>query len=102
MDDVDWQHGAEHMWSQHQVSVEQANEALNDLAAVVADPDTKSRSGQSARVIGYSPSAGVVLTVIVVHREDRPGAWWGANGWRANTTDQRTYREQDEGDGETS
>jgi hypothetical protein len=37
-----------------------------------------------------------VLTVILVHREDRVGAWWGANGWRANTTDQGTYREQNE------
>jgi len=34
-----------------------------------------------------------VLVVILVHREDKPGAWWGANGWRANSTDRRTYRE---------
>lgn len=84
------------MYSQHQVSVEQANEAVADTAAVVIDPDTKSRSGQSARVIGYSPSVGAVVTVILVHREDRPGAWWGANGWRASATDQRTYQEQNE------
>ncbi len=94
--DVDWQHGAEHMWSQHQVSVEQATEALDDEDAVVIDPDTKSRSGQSARVIGYSPGAGVVLTVILVRREDEPGSWWGANGWRSNSSDRRTYREQNQ------
>ncbi len=88
------------MWSQHQVSVEQANEALNDADAAVIDPDTKSRSRQSARVIGYSPAAGAVLTVILVHREDRPGAWWGANGWPANSSDQRTYRERNDEDGE--
>ncbi len=96
VEDVDWQHGAEHMWSQHQVSVEQANEALDDADAVVIDPDTKSRSGQSARIIGYSPSAGAVITVILVRREDKPGAWWGANGWPANTTDRRTYQKQNE------
>jgi hypothetical protein len=48
--DVDWQHGAEHMWSGHQVSVEQANEALADDERIV--------------------------------------------GWRANSTERRTYWEQ--------
>lgn len=45
-------------------------------------------------MIGYSPSAAAVLVVILVHREDRPGAWWGANGWRANSTDRRTYQQK--------
>jgi hypothetical protein len=52
------------------------------------------RSGDSARVIGYSPTAAAVLVVILVHREDKPGAWWGGNGWHANSTDRRTYRER--------
>lgn len=82
------------MRQRHGVTVEQAGEALADLRAIVADPDPKSRSGNSARVIGYSESAGAVLVVILVHREDRPGAWWGGNGWPANSTDQRTYTEQ--------
>ena len=84
------------MWSAHQISVEQANEALADIAAVVIDPDTKSRSRRSARVIGYSPSVDAVLTVIVVRREDRAGGWWGANGWRANSSEQRIYRQQNQ------
>ena len=33
--------------------------------------------------MGYSSSAAAVLVVILVRREDRPGSWWGANGWRA-------------------
>ncbi len=94
--DVDWSHGAEHMWSGHQLSIEHANEALADDECIVADPDPASRSGQSARVIGYSSAAAAVLVVILVHREDRPGAWWGANGWRANSTERRTYWEQTE------
>ena len=49
-------------------------------------------SGQSARVIGYSPIATAVLVVILVRPEGRPGSWWGANGWRANSTD-RIYAE---------
>jgi len=82
------------MWAGHQVSVEQANEALADDERILVDPDPKSRSGQSARLIGYSPSAAAVLVVILVHREDRPGAWWGANGWRPNSTDRRTYQQK--------
>jgi len=92
--DVDWTHGAEHMWSRHQVTVAEANEALADADARLFDPDPKSTSDTSARVIGYSPTAVAVLVVILVHREDKPGAWWGANGWRANSTDRRTYRER--------
>jgi hypothetical protein len=57
------------------------------------DPDPKSMSGQSARVIGYSPTAAAVLVIILVRRDDRPGSWWGANGWRANSTDRRIYAE---------
>ena len=47
-------------------------------------------------MIGYSSAAAAVLVVILVHREDRPGTWWGANGWRANSTERRTYWEQTE------
>jgi uncharacterized DUF497 family protein len=91
--DVDWTHGADHMWSKHQVSVAEASEALADVDAQLSDPDPKSKSGISARVLGYSPTAAAVLVVILVHREDQPNAWWGANGWRANSADRRTYRE---------
>jgi hypothetical protein len=36
--DVDWQHGADHMHAQHQVTVQQANEALADPDALLFDP----------------------------------------------------------------
>lgn len=90
--DVDWTHGAEHMWSRHRVSVAQANEALADADALLFDPDPKSESGLSARVLGYAPSIAAVLVVILVHRADRPNAWWGATGWRAGSADRRTYQ----------
>jgi len=77
----------------HHITVQAADEALADPDALLFDPDPKSTSGQSARVIGYSPTAAAVLVVILVRREDKPGSWWGANGWRANKTDRRIYAE---------
>jgi hypothetical protein len=65
--------------------VAEANEGLADVDARLFDPDPKGKYGTSARLIGYSPTAVAVLVVILVHREDKPGTWWGANGWRANS-----------------
>lgn len=90
---MDWVHGEEHMWNTHEVSMPEANEALADVDAQLFDPDPKSTSRVSARVLGYSRTAEAVLVVILVRREDRLNAWWRANGWRANSTDRRTYRE---------
>ena len=81
------------MNARHRVTVQEANEALADADALLFDPDPKGTSGVSARVIGYSPTAATVLVVILVRREDKPGSWWGANGWRANSTDRRIYAE---------
>jgi hypothetical protein len=91
--DVDWQHGEGHMRTGHQITVQAADEALADPDALLLDPDPKNTSGESARVIGYSPTAAAVPVVILARREDRPGSWWGANGWRANSTDRRIYAE---------
>ncbi|MGH3979944.1 MAG: hypothetical protein ACRDRZ_13250 [Pseudonocardiaceae bacterium] len=75
------------------MSVAEASDALADVDAQLFDPDPKSMSGTSARVLGYSRTAEAVLVVILVHRKDKLGAWWGANGWRANSSDRRLYRE---------
>jgi len=90
---VDWTHGADHMWTAHRVSVAAASEALLDPDAQLFDPDPNSRSGMGARVLGYSASAEAILVIILVRRDDRPGEWWGANGWPANSTDRRRYRQ---------
>jgi len=52
------------------------------------------------RVIGYSATAGAVLTVILVDfaadpDEEPGGDWWGANAWRANQRDRRHYGKED-------
>jgi len=87
--DVDWTHGAGHMQASHQVTPEEADEALADIDAVWFDPDPHSKSGRSVRVIGYSHSRNKILTVILVRRED--GGYWGANGWESNSSDRRRY-----------
>ncbi|MPZ63268.1 MAG: transposase [Propionibacteriales bacterium] len=83
------------MWDSHKVSVAEANEALDDDDAVWFDPDPKSTSGQSIRVIGYSPSRQQILTIILV-REPGVDWLWGANGWVSNSTDRAKYRQGSE------
>lgn len=78
----------------HGVSLEQANEALADPDVVVFDPDYASQSGRSVRTIGWSSSAGRLLTVITVAEA---GVVYGVNGWPANDADTRRY-EGDERD----
>lgn len=92
---VDWTHGVDHMWDNHKVTIAEANEALADTDAVWFDPDPKSRSDRSIRVIGFSPSRRQILTIILV-REPGVDWLWGANGWESNSTDRAKYREGNE------
>ena len=59
--------------------------------ALRIDPDPASRSERSARTIGYSTSAGYLVTVITA--EDT-GVTYGVNGWQSNEIDIRRYREE--------
>lgn len=79
-----------HMWDQHQTTPAMAVEALDDPDAVAFVPDPKSRTGNSHRYIGFSPTVERVLVVIVVEHQ---GQHYGANCWPANSTDQRIYQE---------
>jgi uncharacterized DUF497 family protein len=78
------------MWDRHDVTVREANEALADVDAVWFDPDPKSQSSMSIRVIGYCPSRRELLTVILV-REPGVDWLWGANGWPSNSADREMY-----------
>lgn len=94
--EVDWSHRAGYMQQRHGVDVEQANEALADPLALVFDPDYASVSGRSVRTIGWSTSAGRLLTVITVTED---GVTYGVNGWPANDIDTRHYQQHREGEG---
>ena len=90
-EDLDWTHAADHMFAKHRVTVEQANEALQDPDRILLFPDYASTTGMSARIIGYSTSAEHLLSIIAVVDE---GVEYGANGWHSNAKDQRIYREE--------
>lgn len=95
---VDWSRRANYIRARHAMEVAWANEAVTDAHAVWLVPDPASRSGHAVRVIGYSHSAGTLLTVVLVDGEADPsekpdGDWWGSNAWPASERDQRIYEE---------
>lgn len=96
-EDVDWKPGEAHMREHHSyMTAEIANEALRDPDALMFNPDPRSDSGVSVRVIGYSSTLDDVLAIIVVPNDDGDG-WYGATGHRANGREKRLYSEANEG-----
>jgi hypothetical protein len=96
---VDWSKRAGYIRDRHQVESAWADEAVVDPAACWLNPDPASTSGLSVRVIGFSGSADVLLTVILLAGDADPdeladGDWWGVNAWPANEGDRRLYREK--------
>jgi uncharacterized DUF497 family protein len=87
---ADWTYRREYIVAKHQVTPEQADEALDDPSAVIFDPDYNSTSGESVRTIGYSPSARDVLSVITVEED---GIVYGSNAWTSNSRDCRYYQQ---------
>lgn len=63
-------------------------EAAADPRRIVLDPDPKSRSG-AVRIIGYSASAGFVITVIAT-----AGARADVTAWKSSGADPRDYEGQ--------
>ena len=63
-------------------------EAAADPHRVIREPDPKSRVGYT-RIIGYSSSAGFVLTVIVDPEDDS-----GVTAWKTRGTDLYEYLER--------
>lgn len=70
------------------IEAEWTLEVVADPRRIVRDPDPKSRTG-AVRVIGYSPSAGFVITVVAT-RSDHAGA----TAWKTSGADLRAYEGQ--------
>ena len=62
-------------------------EAADDPRRVLRNPDPVSRTG-AIRLIGYSPTAGFVITVII-----DPVDWAGRTAWKTRGADFRSYLE---------
>lgn len=76
------------------VEPEWATEAALDPEGLVGDGG--SDSGETIKVVGYSASAGRVLTVLLLPKDHPPaGDWWGVNAWAASPTDERKYRQRE-------
>jgi len=69
-------------------------EAAADSGRITRDPDPKSHWGD-IRIIGYSPSAGFVITVIIDHVDHS-----GINAWKTTGADLRAYSAGLEGEEE--
>ena len=70
------------------IEVDWTLEAANDPRRIVRDPDPKSRTG-AVRIIGYSPAAGFVLTIIATGT-----AHAGVTAWKSSGADLREYEGQ--------
>ncbi|HEY9413365.1 MAG TPA: hypothetical protein VIQ30_01290 [Pseudonocardia sp.] len=58
---------------------------------IVDEPDPHSAHANSVRVVGYSPSASLVVTVVALR--DQHGVLHGATAWRSNSKQRRQYQE---------
>ncbi|MGA8044928.1 MAG: hypothetical protein WCA30_01555 [Dermatophilaceae bacterium] len=87
---ADWKYRGDYI-AKHSMTPDLANEALDDPNRLVITPDPSSLSGRTVRVIGWSPSIGGLVTVIVLPDGETT---WGVNAWPSNPTDQRRYREE--------
>lgn len=87
---VDWSKRGTYMQCKHGITPEVADDALGDADRVVIDPDYNSASGHGFRIIGYSPIADDIITVIALEND---GTEYGVNGWSANAKDRRIYRD---------
>jgi hypothetical protein len=64
-------------------------ETARDSRRIVRDPDPRSRTG-AIRLIGFSSTAGFVITVIVTRTTHA-----GATAWKSSGADLRDYEGQD-------
>jgi hypothetical protein len=71
------------------IEVGWVEEAVADPRAMVTDPDPRSQTG-AVRIVGYSPAAGFVLTVIALPVD---GELWGVSAWKTTGAERRRYQE---------
>lgn len=68
-----------------------ASEIVTDPDRLVDEPDPRSAHVNSVRIVDYSPTAGMVLTVVALR--DRSGVLHGASAWKTRGAALRQYME---------
>lgn len=71
------------------IEVAWVQEAVTDPRAMVSDPDPRSKTG-ATRIVGYSPAAGFVITVIARRLDEQ---LWGVSAWKTSGAERRNYQE---------
>lgn len=66
-------------------------EVVADPDRLIDEPDPKSAHANSVRIVGYSPTAQAVLTVVALR--DRAGVLHGASAWKTRGAPLRQYLE---------
>lgn len=66
-------------------------EVVNDPDQLVDEPDPKSAHVNSVRIVGYSVTARMVITVVALR--DASGLLHGASAWKTRGAALRQYRE---------
>ncbi len=64
-------------------------EVINDPDRLVEEPDSRSAHANSARIVGYSPTARMVITVVALRGAD--GVLRGASAWKTRGAPRRQY-----------
>lgn len=100
-EEVDWEEVGDHDpgrraerkgSSERNVYSEWATEACQDPRRWVRS--SRSRSGLTVKVTGWSDSAGFLVSVILAPKDHPPrGRWWGATAWKAKSSEVREYEE---------
>lgn len=101
--EIDWSEAGDHSpgqraWrketEEQNIPVEWATEACQDPRRLAASAG--SNTGMTVRVIGWSESAGFVVTVIVAPKDAPPQErWWGATAWKADSRHVRRYEDKE-------
>jgi hypothetical protein len=66
-------------------------EAVNDPDRLVDEPDPQSAHADSVRIVGYSVTAQMVITIVALR--DRHGVLHGASAWKTRGAPLRQYLE---------
>ena len=75
----------------HDIAPAWTVEVVNDPDRLVDEPDPRSVHVNSVRIVGYSPTAGMVITVVALR--DVRGVLHGASAWKTRGAPLRRYWE---------